>query len=249
VVVLTNLDGTAVPYVVANNVLDRLLGMDQVPWSKRYLDQEMKAKESEQEAKNKNYTPHKTGTHPSHDLKEYAGDYGNSGYGVVSIAEDGDHFKMTLNRVSKPLEHLHYDVFQVPDNPFDQFAKLRVMFFSDANGDISSLSMPLETNVKDIVFTRLPDKQLTERSFIEAFTGQYELPGSPTPFTVSLRGEHTLILSSPGSPDIELIPKRGTTFDLKDQSGVSLEFKRDPAGKVVEAPLSDNGTTVVLKRK
>ena len=249
VVVLTNLDETAVPYVVANNVLDRLLGMDQVPWSQRYLDQEMKAKESEQEAKNKNYTPHKTGTHPSHDLKEYTGDYGNPGYGVVSIAEDGDHFKMTLNRMTKRLEHLHYDVFQVPDDPFDQFAKLRVMFFSDANGDIASLSMPLETNVKDIVFARLPDKQLTERSFIAAFTGQYELPSSPTPFTVSLRGEHTLIFSTPGSPDVELIPKRGTTFDLKDQSGVSLEFKRDEAGKVVEAALSDNGTTVVLKRK
>jgi CubicO group peptidase (beta-lactamase class C family) len=249
VVVLTNLDGTAVPYVVANNLLDRLLGMDQVPWSQRYLDQEMKAKESEQEAKNKNYTPHKSGTHPSHDVKEYSGDYGNPGYGVVAIAEDGDHFKMTINRVTKSLEHLHYDVFQVPDNPFDQFAKLRVMFLSDANGDISSLSMPLETNVKDIVFTRLPDKQLTERSFIEQFTGPYELPGSPTPFTVSLRGEHTLILSSPGSPEVELIPKRGTTFDLKDQSGVSLEFKRDGAQKVVEAALSDNGTTVVLKRK
>jgi CubicO group peptidase (beta-lactamase class C family) len=249
VVVLTNLDGTAAPYVVANNVLDRLLGMDQVPWSQRYLEQEVKAKESEQEAKSKNYTPHKTGTHPSHDLKEYAGDYGNSGYGVVSIAEDGDHFKMTLNRVTKPLEHLHYDVFQVPDSAFEQFAKLRVMFFSDANGDISSLSMPLETNVKDIVFTRLPDEQLTDRRFIEAFTGQYEFPGSPTPFTISIRGDHTLIVSLPGSPDVELIPTRGTTFDLKDQSGVSLEFKRDANGKVVEAALSDNGTTVVLKRK
>jgi CubicO group peptidase (beta-lactamase class C family) len=249
VVVLTNLDGTAVPNVVAYNVLDRLLGMDQVPWSQRYLEQEVKAKESEQEAKSKNYTPHKTGTHPSHDLREYAGDYGNSGYGVVSIAEDGDHFKMTLNRVTKPLEHLHYDVFQVPDSPFEQFAKLRVMFFSDANGDISSLSMPLETNVKDIVFARLPDKELLDRSFIEAFTGQYEFPGSPTPFTISIRGEHTLIFTSPGSPDVELIPARGTTFNLKDQSGVSLEFKRDANGKVIEAALSDNGTTAVLKRK
>lgn len=249
VVVLTNLDGTAVPNVVANNVLDRLLGMDQVPWSQRYLEQEVKGKGSEQEAKSKNYTPHKIGTHPSHDLKEYTGDYGNPGYGQVSIAEDGDHFKMTLNRMTKPLEHFHYDVFQVPDSPFEPFGKLRVMFFSDANGDISSLAMPLETNVKDIVFVRLPDKQLTERSFIEGFTGQYELPGSPTPFTISIRGDHTLIASVPGSTDLELLPKRGSTFDIKDQSGVSLEFKRDASGKVIEAALSDNGTTIVLKKK
>jgi hypothetical protein len=99
------------------------------------------------------------------------------------------------------------------------------------------------------VFTRLPDKELLDKSFIEAFTGQYEFPGSPTPFTISIRGDHSLIFASPGSPDVELIPKRGTTFDLKDQSGVSLEFKRDAASKVVEAALSDNGTTVVLKRR
>src|SRR5260370_32596566 len=90
VVVLTIRDGAAVPYVVANNVLDRLLGMDQVPWSQRYLDQEMKAKESEQEAKNTTYTPHKPGTHPSHDIKEYVCDFVKSGYGVVSIAQCAD---------------------------------------------------------------------------------------------------------------------------------------------------------------
>ena len=235
---------------MADNVSRPLLGMEPVPWSQRFLAMpRRKRKKSEQEAKSKNYSSHKTGTHPSHDLKEYTGDYGNPGYGVVSIAEDGDHFKMTLNRVTKPLEHVHYDVFQVPDSPFEQFAKLRVMFFSDANGDISSLSMPLETNVKDIVFTRLPDKQLTDRSFIAAFVGAYEFPGSPTPFTISIRGDHTLIATVPGSPDVELLPRRGTTFDLKDLSGVSLEFKRDSGGKVVEAALSDNGTTLVLKKK
>jgi YD repeat-containing protein len=145
--------------------------------------------------------------------------------------------------------HLHYDIFQVPDAPFDEFARMKVSFFSDANGDISSLSMPLETSVKDIVFTRLPDQQLTERSFVQAFAGQYEIPGSPTPLTISLRGDHTLVLSSPGAPDVELLPKRGTTFDVKDQSGVTIEFKRDPSGKITEASLNDNGTAVVLKKK
>ncbi len=103
--------------------------------------------------------------------------------------------------------------------------------------------------MKDIVFTRLPDKQLTERSFIEVFTGKYEIPGSPTPLTISLRGDHTLVVSSPGARDVELLPRRGTTFDLKDQSGVTIEFKRDASGKVTEAALNDNGTAIVLKKK
>ncbi len=249
VVVLTNLDGTGLPNAIAYNVFDRLLGLDQVPWSQRYLQQEIKGRESEQEAKSKGYVPHKTGTHPSHDLKDYVGDYSNPGYGLVSITPDGAGFKMKINKITESVAHLHYDVFQVPDAPFDPFAKLKVEFFSDANGDISSLTLPLETSVKDIVFTRLPDKQLTDRSFIEAFTGEYEIPGSPTPFTISLRGDHTLIASTPGSPDLELLPRRGTTFDVKGQSGLTIEFIRDANGKVIEAAFNDNGTGFVMKKK
>jgi CubicO group peptidase (beta-lactamase class C family) len=249
VVVLTNLDGTGLPGAIAYNVFDRLLGLDQVPWSQRYLQRETKGRESEQEAKNKGYVPHKIGTHPSHDLKDYVGEYGNPGYGVVSVEPDGSNFKVKLNRITVSVTHLHYDVFQVPDVPFDPFAKLKVSFFSDANGDISSLTLPLETNVKDIVFIRLPDKQLTERSFIEPFTGQYDLPGSPVPVTVSLRGDHTVVMTFPGAPDIELLPKRGMAFDVKNQSGVTIEFKRDTSGKIIEAAVNDNGTVMMLKKK
>lgn len=249
VVVLTNLDGNPMPTIVANNVFDRLLGLDPVPWNQRFLEQEKKGKESEQEAKNKGYIPRKLGTHPSHDLKDYVGDYSNSGYGIASIALDGDAFKLTLNKVSEPLKHYHYDVFEVPANPLDPFEKLKVMFLTDLNGDISSLSMPLAPNVKDIVFTRMPDKQLTERGFIEAFTGQYEIPGSPVPLTVTLRGDHTLIASVPGQPDYELVPRRGTMFQLADFSGVTIEFKRDPSGKVTEAALDQLGRVVVLKKR
>jgi len=249
VIVLTNLDGTGLPNAIAYNVFDRLLGLDQAPWSQRYLQQEIKGRESEQEAKNKGYVPHKADTQPSHDLKDYIGDYGNPGYGVVSVMADGSGFKLKINKITESVAHLHYDVFQIPDSPFDPFAKLKVSFFSDANGDISTLALPLETNVKDIVFTRLPDKQLVERSFIQAFAGEYEIPGSPTPLTIALRGDHTLILSNPGSPDLELLPRRGTAFEVKGHSGVTVEFKRDPNGKITEAALNDNGTSIVLKKK
>jgi CubicO group peptidase (beta-lactamase class C family) len=249
VVVLTNLDGTPLPGVIAYNVFDRMLGLEQVAWSKRFLELEQGGKQGEQEAKNKGYTARKTGTHASHDLKDYSGDYSNPGYGIAVIAPDGDGFKLSLNKVSRTLKHYHYDVFEVPDSPHDDFAKLKVMFSSDLSGEISSLAMLLEPNVKDIVFTRMPDKQLTDRSFIEAFTGQYDIPGSPVPLTISLRGDHTLVGSTPGQEDIELLPKRGTTFELKGLAGFSIEFKKDAGGKVTEAVFSQPDTVTVLKKK
>lgn len=249
VVVFTNLNGNPLPNIVAFNVFDRLLGLEPVPWNQRFLESEKKGKESEQEAKNKGYIPQKHGTHPSHDLKDYVGDYSNPGYGIATIAPDGDAFQLTLNRVSKPLKHYHYDVFQVPEDPLDPFEKLKVMFLTDLNGDISSLSMPLEPSVKDILFTRMPDKQLTERSFVEAFAGQYEIPGAPVPLTVTLRGDHTLVASVPGQPDYQLNPKRGTAFQLADFSGITIEFKRDASGKVTEAVLDQLGTVIILKKK
>ena len=249
VVVLTNLDGNPLPTIVAQNVFDRLLGLDQVPWNQRFLTSDAGGKKAEEDAKSKGYTPRKQGTHPSHDLKEYIGDYSNPGYGMVTIAPDGNNFKLTLNKVSKPLEHYHYDIFQVPSDPLDPFEKMKVMFLTDIDGEISSLSMPLEPTVKDIVFTRMPDKQLTQRSFIEAFTGEYEIAGSPAPLTVALHGENTLVLSISGQPDHLLSPKRGTTFQLADLSGVSIEFKRDASGKVIEAALNQLGSVIVLKKK
>jgi CubicO group peptidase (beta-lactamase class C family) len=249
VVVLTNLDGNPTPTIVTNSVYDRLLGLDQVPWNQRLLASEAGGKKSEQEAKDKGYSSRKLGTHPSHDLKDYAGDYSNSGYGTVTIAVDGDKFTLTFNKIAKPLEHYHYDQFQVPADPLDPFQKMKVMFLTDMDGEISSLSTPLQPDVKDIVFTRLPDRQLTQRSFIEAFAGDYEIAGSPVPLKVSLRGENSLIISVPGQPDYKLNPKRGTTFELADIKGITIEFKRDAAGKVSEAVLNQLGTVVVLKKK
>ena len=249
VVVLTNLDGTPLPQVITYNVYDRLLGLEQVAWSKRFLALEQGGKQGEQEAKDKGYTARKTGTHPSHDLKDYPGEYSNPGYGMVTIAPDGEGFKLTLNKVNRALKHYHYDVFEVPDGPHDEFAKLKVMFFSDLHGEISSLSMPLEASVKDIVFTRVPDRQLSDRSFIEAFTGQYEIPGSPAPLTITIRGDHALVGSAPGQEDLELLPKRGTTFEVKGLAGFSMEFRKDAGGKVTEAVLYQPDTVIVLKKK
>jgi hypothetical protein len=249
VVALANLDGTALPYIVPYSVFDRLLGLDKVAWSQRYLEREKKAKDAESEAEHKGYTGQKTGTHLTHAVQDYPGEYAHPGYGTVIIALDdkssGPDFKLTLNRINRPLRHFHYDIFEVPANPLDPFEKLKVAFHIDLNGDISSLSIAFPS--KEIMFARVAEKRMRNRSFLEPFTGQYDLFGST--LTIALEGESTLVASLPGEPKRELVPKRGTMFDFKEQSGRSIEFKPDATGKVGEAVMYRPDGVVVIKRK
>lgn len=247
VVVFVNLDGTAMPNVVVYNVLDRLLRLDPVPWNQRFLDIDKKREQAEEEAKKRGFTTPKPATHPSHDLKEYVGEYENPGYGRVTIEAQGDGFQMKLNRLSAPLKHFHYDVFAVPEDPLNPLEKERIVFHTDVKGDIGSLSMTLEPNVPDIVFQRVAEARMRERSFLEAFAGQYELPGNV--LNIALRGEHTLVANTPGQPARELIPRNGTLFDVQGLSGVSIEFKTDASGKVTEAVFYQGGSALVIKKK
>ena len=249
VIVLANLDSNKnpAPIIVTYNVYDRLLGLDQTPWNRRFMDDELKSIQSEKEAKDQGLTERKLNTHPSHDLKDYLGDYENSGYGIVKIEPDGERFKISLNLLSSPLHHFHYDVFEIPPNPLDPLEKTKVMFWTDVKGDISSLSIPLEPHVKDIVFTRLPDRLMSTRSFLEPLTGQYLLGGVTN--TVALEGDKTLFLIVPGQPRYELVPRRGMTFDIKGLSGFSIEFKKDESGAVREAVFYQPDGTFVAKKK
>jgi hypothetical protein len=45
------------------------------------------------------------------------------------------------------VKHFHYQTFAVPPDPIDVLEKLKISFVTDLNGDISSVSIPLEENV------------------------------------------------------------------------------------------------------
>jgi CubicO group peptidase (beta-lactamase class C family) len=249
VVVLCNLGQAFLPQIVAFNVLDRFIGGEQLPWNQRLLDRDRHYRQSEKEAKSKGYTQPKSGTHPSHDLNDYTGEYENPGYGIVSITREGDGFQMRLNRQTESLLHYHYDIFKTPDNALDIFPNLKVAFQTNSDGDVASLSAPLEPTVADIVFTRKPDKQLTDRDFLETLVGRYDMPGETQPLTISLHGDHTLVASLPGEPGYELIPTRGTTFKFAGHGSFSIEFKKDSTGKITEAAYDRVDTVLILKKR
>jgi CubicO group peptidase (beta-lactamase class C family) len=247
VVVLTNLGGTPAHSILTYNVFDRLLGLEPVDWNARFRELQKKQEESEEEAKKKGYTPRKEGTQPSHPLADYAGEYEHPGYGIVRVAQEGDALKITYNRMTSPLRHFHYDVFEVPEDPLDPFEKAKVQFQMNVNGDIDRVLLPLEPNVKEIVFTRRAGEEMRQRAFLEPFTGEYLL-GALT-VTVTLKGENTLVLTVPGQPTRELVPMRGTTFGIQGLTGFSVEFKRDAAGLVAECVFYQPNGTFVAKRK
>ncbi len=246
-IVLSNMGGNAVPGLVTNNVMDRLLGLDQITWNQRFKEREKKGEAAAEEAKKKALTARKFGTKPSHDLKDYAGDYEHTAYGAAKIEVDKEDLKLVYNSFSVPLKHYHYDYFEVPEQPAVPISNMKVGFLINVKGEIDSLTLPIEPSVKPIVFTRLPEKAMLEKGFLQSFVGEYTF-GAVTG-KVELKDEKTLTLTVPGQPTYELAPTRGLSFDLKGLSGFSVEFKKDESGKVVEMVSHQPNGSFAAKRK
>jgi len=246
-VILSNLNQNQVPVIVCYNIVDRLLGLNQVDWNKRVKDGIAMGKAENEKAKNGEDKDRKLNTQPSHSLADYAGDYENPGYGTVSVLKDGESLKMKTRILESPLIHYHYDVFELKAMLLGTELNLKVAFAADLKGNIASLSVQLEPSVKDIVFTRAADKGMTEKGFLEKFVGTYLLSGVDV--KVSLREGRGLLLTVPGQPPMELVPYKGTEFNLKGMPGYSIEFKLDAAGVVTEAVFHQPNGTFTAKKK
>lgn len=247
VIVLTNLSSNPVTSILTYNVYDRLLGLDEVPWNTRLLERRAKSEASEDAAKDQGFTVQKKGTRPAHPIEEYVGEYEHPGYGTVAIGRKGDDLTLTYNRFTSTLKHFHYEVFSVPEDPFDRLEKIRVTFETDVDGEIPGLRIAFQPDVNDIQFQRQPDRQMRERAFLEQMVGEYEL--GPTPVNVRLRGGKALVMSMPGQATRELIPVRGTTFKVKGLAGYTVEFKREGTAAAKEAVFYQPNGVFLAKRK
>jgi hypothetical protein len=157
IVVLTNTDkgGDWFCPVIVYNVLDRILGLPQVPWSKRFKERDEEAQKKAEEEKKKQDQDRKPNTKPSHDFEDYTGEYENPGYGILTIKKEGEQLTAALNDLDLKVRHYHYDIFEFSfENP--GFEKIKAHFHMDVKGNITRVSLPLQVGVKDIEFTRVP---------------------------------------------------------------------------------------------
>lgn len=162
VVILSNLNGTPLPGIITYNIVDRLLDLDVVDWNMRTKDDIAKGKAEEEKALQGADKDRKPGTQPSRPLGDYIGEYENPGYGTVSVTKDGAGLTLKNSLLDCSLSHYHYDVFKLKAKIVGEEIESKVMFSGDINGNISSLSIQLESTAKDIVFTKAVDKGKTK---------------------------------------------------------------------------------------
>lgn len=243
-VVLTNLNSTFMTYVVTFDLYDRLLGLGLVDWGPRLKGEFDTLLAAADKAKEKSETDRRPDAPPSHPLADYAGNYEHPAYGPFGVTLEGDHLVAHYNQFDLPMAHYHYDIFDVKFELEDM--ELKASFATDVQGRIASVSLPMEGNVKDVVFARVAPASMRERSFLEPMAGEYDLMG--TAIHIALQGEHTLVLAMPGQPEYELEPVEGTEFAVKGQPGVRIEFKRDESGAVTEATLIQQGAVLSAPR-
>jgi len=158
VMVLTNRSGgmNPVPIMVAYNVYDRLLGLPEIDWNERNLEelqeQEARAAESEAEMLAKRVE----GTRPGQGLEAYAGRYHHPAYGNMDVAVSGDGLTISYdNDFVLDLEHFHYEVFRITSPPNMVRVTGLVTFTTGSDGAVIRVAIPFEPNGADIVFERM----------------------------------------------------------------------------------------------
>jgi CubicO group peptidase (beta-lactamase class C family) len=222
---------------VSYSIYERLLGLDQTPWSDRLLEIRLKGKQAGKEARAKAGADRVPGTKPSHPLADYEGDYEHPAYGVLNIALKDGQLLWSFHNIKLPLTHFHYDRFDTPDDEI--YGKWSVNFSNNPQGDIDKALMSLDE--AEVVFTRRPPT--LDQKLLQQLAGTYETP-TGVKFQVVLKEGDGLYLVFAGQPEQKLIPIKGLQFRLKEFSDLIFEFvmengqvkalkQRDPSGEYV----------------
>ena len=236
VIVLVIGDHAAPLYnVVSYNVYERLLAMDQTPWSERRLKIRLANKKAGTEARAKAGGDRVPDTKPSHPLSDYAAEYENPAYGIVKIGCKSEQLDFTFHEFQYPLSHFHYDRFDTPDD--EQYGRFSVNFRTNPQGDISEAVMSIDE--AEVVFTRKPE--VLDPKLLEKLAGTYLTP-SQVKFEVLYQPGGGLSLVFPGGPPQKLIQVKRLQFRTPQSGDTIYEFvlengqvkalrERDPSGE------------------
>ena len=236
VIVFTIGDHTSPLYnTITFNIYERLLGMDETPWSQRRLADRIKGKEASREGRSKAGMDRVPDTKPSHPLEDYAGQFENAAYGAINISMKDEQLQFNFHHIVLPLTHYHYDRFDTPDDEIE--GKWSVNYLTNPQGDIDKIVMSVDEG--EVTFIRKADASMSDPAVLAKYLGEYELAG--TIIKIVLKDDNKLVLTIHGQPNYDLLPYKKDKFRFKqfanllvtfiNENGVIKAFKFiDPSG-------------------
>jgi CubicO group peptidase (beta-lactamase class C family) len=248
VVVLSNLNGTPLPTIVARHATDRMLRLETIDWNGRALQRREVGEKANEAAKKSAGDERKTGTQPAHPLDEYVGEYEHPAYGVVAVKQEGAALTARFHDIPMRLNHWHYETFRgdVEDRSLSE-VKLFFQFFTDGQGEVDRVTVPFEPAVEPISFRKRPPARLTDAEFLRQLAGDYAMADNPAfKMSVTLTGS-VLSLTLPGQAPIELEPAQGTSFRLKGLSGVAARFVLETGTPTTLRLIQPNGVFTLAR--
>ena len=171
-VVLTNKGEGYLMNVLSFHLLDRLLGLDHLPWNERLWQEQEEAKATQEKANQEIAAARVPDTSPSHPLEAYAGEFTHPGYGSLTISYREGRLAAGFHQLPYALTHHHYDTFLAvnPDHPEIHYL---AAFATNAQGEIESVAIPFEPTAAAIVFQREPDtRKENETARVSSLQGE-----------------------------------------------------------------------------
>jgi hypothetical protein len=227
VVILTNLHATALRDALPLMIIDRLLGLEAVPWGERYHAQMSAMLKGKGDAL-EHHTSRAPGAPSSRALDEYAGQYEHPAYGTFGIAREGSTLVPLFHGLGDliRLDHRNHDAYDLFVVEFDM--ALPLTFTQDGSGAIDGLTVLLEAMVPPIRFERVPPA--AGAALVEALVGTYAM--GPLSLTVRVRGDE-LVATVPSAGTLVLVSAGGTRFTSPSMPAISIEANLD-AGVVTQ---------------
>jgi CubicO group peptidase (beta-lactamase class C family) len=219
------------------NIYERMLGMPLTPWSERLNDIRLKNKAAGTQSRTVAAAGQVKGTHPSHAIADYLGEYEHPAYGVLTIARGDTGITFDMHGIKMPLTHFHYDRFDTPDDEED--GKWSVNFRTNPMGEVDGAELSLDEAA--VTFVRRVPPALLAEATLRPYAGTYR---SPSGGKVEVVYQPGVGLVLPGAKPTQLSPWRSREFRLKEFPDAVVSFtlkdgkvtdmrQRDPSGEFV----------------
>ena len=216
-VILTNMNGSALPSVLMHRTFDLHLKVPPRDWSAEIRKSFEALQQRGKEAEKKMEAERVANTKPSLPLRDYAGVYVDSMYGETTVRERDGKLHITRSPAFQgEMEHWHFDTFRSKWSS-GLLGKTFVSFRLGPSGKTEELAMDL--GGAPVTFKRRPEMADTTAGVriaaaeLRKYLGTFQSKAPPAMATVEMVGDR-LTITVPGQPAYRMVPITETRFRL-----------------------------------